>query len=206
VLAVLGSRTGVVSVYGDVHNGSILKNIRHRIHECSFGPIGRYGGRSVIPGFGPMMKDFDGRALEMIALYHAKYQSPRFEPIAGPRYWNFLDMTFDPRGREPTIGLTIRNMVDAPDTPPRGGGHVATTAAQTGRAPISRLPEIRTLPDADVQLATTDGTPIRGLRSLADGTLPPTGLSDVAPNSPIIVTAHKAEVVEAKMVTTLPFR
>jgi Fe-S-cluster containining protein len=45
VLELLGSRDGVVTVYGDVHNGCIMKNLEHGVIECSFGPIGRSGGR-----------------------------------------------------------------------------------------------------------------------------------------------------------------
>ena len=76
VIELLGSRDGVVSVYGDVHNGCIMKNTDHGLIECSFGPIGRSGGRSVITGFGREMKDYDGRPLEVTALYHKTHADP----------------------------------------------------------------------------------------------------------------------------------
>ncbi|MFT5130997.1 MAG: hypothetical protein ACI8W8_004630 [Rhodothermales bacterium] len=76
VIELLGSRNGVVSVYGDVHNGCIMKNTDHGLIECSFGPIGRSGGRSVMSGFGPKMKDYDGRPLEVSSLYHKTHADP----------------------------------------------------------------------------------------------------------------------------------
>ena len=101
VLELLGSRDGIVTVYGDVHNGCIMKNTQHRIIECSFGPIGRSGGRGVIPGFGPKMKDVDDRDVEITSLYHAKYADPMLNPHkkSDPFYWNFLEMEFDPSPR-----------------------------------------------------------------------------------------------------------
>ena len=57
VIELLGSRDGIVTVYGDVHNGCILKTVQQRLYECSFGPIGTYGGRRVKEGFGPKMRD-----------------------------------------------------------------------------------------------------------------------------------------------------
>ena len=57
VIELLATRDGVVSVYGDVHNGCIMTNTDHNLIECSFGPIGRTGGRQVKPGFGRTMVD-----------------------------------------------------------------------------------------------------------------------------------------------------
>lgn len=204
VLEVLGSRPGVVTTYGDVHVGCIMKNVKHGVTECSFGPIGRSGGRQPKPGFGPRMEDYDGRALEVTALYHANYRSPKLDPREGPYYWNFLEMNFDPRGEDPKIGLRIRNLVDGPKDAPRGGGHVETTALKTGRPFTCRLPEIKTLPDAHVRLATADGRPIRGARSLADGTVPVPGLADVKPGTRVVVTASRGDEADAKVVRTLP--
>ena len=45
VLELLAERDGVFTVYGDVHNGSIIRNKKLNVYECSFGPIGRTGGR-----------------------------------------------------------------------------------------------------------------------------------------------------------------
>lgn len=212
VLELLGSRDGVVSVYGDVHNGCIMKNVQHRVYECSFGPIGRSGGRAPKPGFGRRMKDYDGREIEVTALYHAEFHSPELTAAQGPFYWNFLDMHFDPRPRnprkpgnaQPAIGFAIRNLVDSPKDEPRGGGSASLSLSDTGRAITCRLPGVRTLGDADVLITTLAGEPIRGARTLGDGTLPLSGLIDIAPGTPLIVTAHAAEAAEAKMVRTLP--
>jgi hypothetical protein len=204
VLELLGSRDGVVSVYGDVHNGSIIKNSAHRIYECSFGPIGRYGGRSVKPDFGRKMRDYDDRELEVYALYLKDRETADLKPLSGPRYWNFLEMHFDPRGIDPRFALTIRNLIDHPAADPRGGGAVEDAASNTGRPVMSRLPERRTLPDADVRLSLTDGTPLRGLRSLPDGTLPKMGLVDIPPNTPVVVTSVSGETGEVTVVRTKP--
>ena len=131
VIELLGSRDGVTTVYGDVHNGCIMKNVDHRVVECSFGPIGRSGGRALMPGFGPKMKDVDERDVEVYALYHASFASPSQEKHADqdPFYWNFLETEFDPAHSDPKIGLRIRNLVDAPAEAPRGGGSLQTTAS-----------------------------------------------------------------------------
>jgi len=175
----LQKRAGVVTVYGDVHNGSIIKNKEHRLIECSFGPIGRSGGRAVIPGFGPSMKDFDGRELDVFALYHKEHATPDLKGHAkgDPFYWNFLEMEFDPSKPDPAIGMRIRNMIDAPDEKPRGGGALKEVASQSGRPPTCKLPAINTLLHADVRFVHTDGSPIRGTQTRADGVVPLSGLS-----------------------------
>ncbi|MFK8111366.1 MAG: alkaline phosphatase D family protein [Rubripirellula sp.] len=204
VLELLGARQGIVSVYGDVHNGSIMTNTEHRVIECSFGPIGRTGGRAVIPGFGPRMKDVDERELEMHALYHKDYASPDLEKHGrgDPVYWNFLEMEFDPSQADPTIGLRVRNLVDAPADPPRGGAALETVASKTGRVPSCKLPEIRTLPNADVYFADRNGQTIRGTRSDAQGRVHVSGLVDVKPGAKVVVNAFDGEKAEAQVVTT----
>ena len=202
VLEVLGSRDGVVSVYGDVHVGMILQNTEHRLYECSFGPIGRSGGRGVKEGFGPRMTDFDGREVEINALYHQSYDTPDLRKVDGPFYWNFLEMEFDPRGEDPVIGLRVRNLVDSPTESPRGGGSVRQTASATGRPPACSLPAVRLLPDADVILSRLNGRPLRGARTLPDGTLPVSGLVDVAPGETILATATAGDRVLAKRIRT----
>lgn len=210
VLELLGSRDGVVSVYGDVHNGCIMKNMQHRIYECSFGPIGRSGGRAPKPGFGRRMKDYDGRDLEVLALSHARFHSPELTKASGPFYWNFLEMHFDPRPGarlrkgNPEIGFAIRNLVDSPKDEARGGGSASIAISDTGRPVTCRLPAVETLPDADVLITTTTGQPIRGARTLGDGTLPLSGLVDVSPGMQVIVTARAGERVEAKLMQTQP--
>ncbi len=204
VLGLLGSREGVVSVYGDVHVGMILQNVAQRVFECSFGPIGRSGGRGVKEGFGPRMRDFDGREVTVKALYHQSYDTPDLRKLNGPYYWNFLEMEFDPRGDDPRIGLRVRNLVDSPSEQPRGGGAVAASASATGRPHSCSLPQVRLLPEADVLLHTTDGRPLRGARTLADGRLPLKGLSGIPPGETVLATARAAGRVQARMLVTGP--
>ena len=205
VIELLGSRDGVVTVYGDVHNGCIMKNTDHGLIECSFGPIGRSGGRSVIEGFGPNMKDYDGRPLQVRALYHKTHADPQLREHAEgePFYWNFLEMEFDPRDADPAMAFRIRNLIDAPSEQPRGGGWLQTVASQTGRGAASQLPKMTTLPDADVRVVTTDGVPVRGTRSDADGSIPRTTLVDVAKGTKVIVTAYDGQRSESTVVTSV---
>ena len=107
----------------------------------------------MIPGFGPQMKDFDGRDLEVYALYHKTHADPNLNGHAAgdPFYWNFLQMEFDPRPADPVIGLRLRNVIDAPADAARGGGPLETVASQTGRRPSSQLPPMNTLPNAEVR-------------------------------------------------------
>jgi hypothetical protein len=204
VLELLGSRQGLVTVYGDVHTGCIMENPEHRLVESCFGAIGRYGSRGLKPGFGRQMEDFDGRDVTIHALYHDEYRNPEQEPIEGPKYWNMLAMEFDPRGEEPTYTLKLHNLVDGPDDEPRGGGHLVRKVSETGRPPASRLPAFETLPEAVILLTTLEGRPIRGTRSLADGTVPIDGLIDVPPETRVLVSARTANASDATVVTTQP--
>jgi len=205
LIELLSERDGVVTVYGDVHNGSIIKNKDYNLIECSFGPIGRSGGRAVIPGFGPSMKDFDGRPLDVHALYHKTHASPELQPQKkeDPFYWNFLEMEFDPTPINPTIGLRIRNLIDAPNEIPRGGGSLSETASQSGQAATCKLPAVKTLPNADLRLVLTDGRPIRGTRSQPDGSLPLKTLPNLAPGTQIILTAFDGKESHSQTITTL---
>lgn len=205
VIELLGSRDGIVSVYGDVHNGCILKNTDHGLIECSFGPIGRSGGRGVIEGFGPKMNDYDGRSVEVTALYHRTHADPKLNghPKGDPFYWNFLEMEFDPRPADPKIGMRVRNMMDSPTEEPRGGGSLRTTASTTGRTPSSRVPALRTLPSADVRVVSTDGVPIRATRSDATGRLPATTLVAVPKGQQVIVTAFDGQRSQSKVAVTV---
>lgn len=208
VLELLGSRSGVVSVYGDVHNGCIMKNLEHRVIECSFGPIGRSGGRALVPGFGPRMKDVDDRELEVHALYHKSFADPAQNPHApgDPFYWNFLEMEFNPQGSEATVGMRIRNLVDGPMAGPRGGGELVTTVNETGRIPTCELPQLVTLPNADVFLAETNGKPIRAMRSDANGKVHLGGLPDISPGTRVVIHSYDGEKTDSQVVTTLPLR
>ena len=202
VIELLGSRDGIVSVYGDVHNGCIMKNLDHRLFECSFGPIGRSGGRRVIDGFGPKMKDYDGRPLEILSLYHSQHGSPDLKPNTGPFYWNFLEMAFDTSRENSSFQLSIRNMVDAPSQGARGGGEAKEQSSGTGRFPSSKLPKFTTLANADILLADLDGRPIRGTRSNQDGNVLIEGLVDVLPNAKVLVIARAEDRAEAKVLST----
>lgn len=204
VLELLGSRDGVVTVYGDVHNGTIMTNQEHRVIECSFGPIGRSGGRGVIPGFGPKMKDVDGRDVAIHSLYHKDYADAKLSAHdeGEPYYWNFLEMEFDPSKIDPAIGLRVRNLVDPPEHQPRGGGSLATTASLTGRHPTCGLPSVKTLANAEVQILDLDGRPIRGTTSLGDGSLPLAGLVDVEPGEDVLIVAHTDQQTDAQKIQT----
>ena len=204
LIELLSERDGVVTVYGDVHNGSIIKNTDYNLIECSFGPIGRSGGRSVIPGFGPSMKDFDGRPLDVHCLYHKTHATPDLQPQKkdDPFYWNFLEMEFDPTPADPGIGLRIRNLIDAPDDAPRGGGSLTETASQSGQTPSCKLPAVKTLPNADLRLVHTDGRPIRGTRSQPDGSLPLKSLPNIAPGTQLILTAFDGKESHSQTITT----
>ena len=157
-------------------------------------------------GFGPRMKDFDGRDVEIKALYHQRYDTPDLRKVDGPFYWNFLEMEFDPRDPEPRIGLRVRNLVDSPSEEPRGGGSVQENAADTGRVPSCSLPEVKLIPNADVLLTAVDGRPLRGCRTLGDGRLPVRGLVDVPPGESVVATARSGSRISAKVLTTGPWR
>lgn len=204
LIELLSERDGVVTVYGDVHNGSIIKNKDYRLIECSFGPIGRSGGRAVIPGFAPSMKDFDQRPLDVHCLYHKEHATPDLQPHKknDPFYWNFLEMEFDPTPADPQIGLRIRNLIDPPTETPRGGGSLTETASQSGQLPTCKLPEVKTLPNADLRLVHTDGRPIRGTRSRPDGSIPLKNLPNIKPGTPLILTAFDGKKSHSQTITT----
>ena len=205
LIQLLSERDGVVTVYGDVHNGSIIKNTDYNLIECSFGPIGRSGGRAVIPGFGPSMKDFDGRPLDVYCLYHREHATPdlKKQKKDDPFYWNFLEMEFDTVPADPKIELRVRNLIDAPDEKPRGGGSLFQTASQSGQSATCKLPAVKTLPNADLRLVHTDGRPIRGTRSRSDGSLPLKALPNIPPKTAFILTAFNGKESHSQTVTTL---
>ena len=154
-------------------------------------------------GFGRLMTDYDARELEAIALFQQDYESPDLKRQQTPGYWNFLEMVFEPRADEPRIGLRLRRLNDPPSHEPRGGGAVNVVAASgTGRLPGCRLPEIHTLPRADVRFTRMDGRPIRGVLSLANGRVPVGSLVDIAPDTEVIMTARAGNQVEAQVIQT----
>ncbi len=204
VLHLLSSREGIITVYGDVHNGCIMKNRDHRICECCFGPIGRSSGRSPKENFAPRMTDYDGRPLRIYALYHRDYQSPTLTPQDGPFYWNFLEMEFAPALTNPTTTLALRNLVDSPEEEARGGEALVLEAKVTGQRPTSELPATALIPNADVQISTLNGELVRATRTDTDGTMPITRLCSINPGSQLLVTAYSDEKAISLIIQTLP--
>lgn len=206
VIELFSSRKGVTTVYGDIHLASILFNLKHRFYECSFGPVASCGSRGVKPGFGPKMTDYDGRPVRIYALYHNRYRSPDLKPLKDQRHWNFLEMQFNSKGKDPTFSLKIRNLIDSPKETPRGGGKVSDHASNTGRDYTCKLPQIKTLPNADVLFTKKDGQAIRGARSLEDGTVPVRGLIDVKPRTQILMTSFDGKRADAQVIQTMPIQ
>lgn len=203
-LDLIGQRPGVTTVYGDVHNGCIMYNKEHRIAECSFGPIGRGSGRSPKESFGADMLDYDGRPLHVYALYHADYDNPNLTSGDGPFYWNFLEMQFDTTPDNPSTLLALRNLIDEPASPYRGGNALQFNASQSGRPAKSIAPHIVLLPNADVQFTLLSGETIQATRSKADGTIPITRFSNVEPATSLLATAYTSETALSLIITTLP--
>ena len=153
--------------------------------------------------FGSRMQDYDGRDLDVIALYHQRYESPDLKQQSNPGYWNFLEAEFDPREEDAKIGLQVRRLDDVPSLGARGGGEVRVRASSTGRTHASLLPETRTLPNAEVRLTYLDGRPIRGGRSAADGRVLVSGLVEVPAGETVLLTAYDGSEVEALTVKTV---
>jgi hypothetical protein len=207
MLKVLGGRPGLLSVYGDIHLAGTVEEKSNRIIESSCGPIGRnYGGRGFKKGFGPDMTDFDGRKVKVHALYCGKAISPSLKKPdeSDPPSWNFLEKEFDPNLADPTISLKIRNIIDAPDETPRGGGTIFRPASSTGRIPTCSLPEVKTLPSADINLYHLNGKPVIGTRSLGSGRLQLGGLPDIDPGTMILMNARAGSKVDVQLIKTTP--
>ena len=192
VLDLISNRDGVVTVYGDVHAGSIVRNKDNRIIECSFGPIGRWGGRSLVGGFGQQMKDFDGRELECVALYHHVYKNAKLEKQETINYWNYLDMEFDTSRAESEVRIGIRNITDPAGEGMRGGGEIDVKASDIGKPPTAKIQAASTLGNADLLFLSERGLPLRGARSLADGQVPINALYGVQPGERVTIVAIKA--------------
>lgn len=189
VLDLISNRDGVVTVYGDVHAGSIVRNKGNRVIECSFGPIGRWGGRSLINGFGESMQDFDGRELNCIALYHHEYKNAALERQETINYWNFLEMEFDTAHKDPEVRIAIRNITDQVGEEARGGGQINVKASYIGKEPTVKISANSTLPNADLLFLTSNGLPIRGARSGSDGSVPIRRLAGVEPGDTVVILA-----------------
>ena len=203
LLRLLSSRDGIVTVYGDVHLGTIVRNRDLGVVECSFGPVARYGGRSLKPGFGPRMQDWDGRNLEVIALYHQDFESPDLTPQSEPYYWNFLDLTLATDGPEPEVTSILRNIIDGPQDAPRGGGHLQVAGRTLGRAPASWLPAFQAAPGARIRVLRTNGKLLRAGRADAEGWVRGWGLVEINPGEAVLVVEQEDKKASARILTTL---
>jgi hypothetical protein len=201
VLELLAERDGVFTVYGDVHNGSIIRNKKLNVYECSFGPIGRTGGRKPAPGFAREFKDIDGRDVEAYALYHKQYDSPELSKITGPMYWNFLEMSFDPSHSTEQFALKVRNMIDNPQEKPRGGGSASGMIDKTGLAIQAKLPKTTTLANASVRFSKLEtGAPLRGTQSDENGVVLCRGFAQLKAGDKVLMSAHVNDKAEAKVI------
>jgi len=204
VLELLSERDGVFTVYGDVHNGSIIRNEKLNIYECSFGPIGRTGGRKPAPGFAPKFKDIDGRDVEVYSLYHKQYESPDLKKIEGAMYWNFLEMSFDPLNTDQNFQFKVRNLIDAPKDVPRGGGHAVGKIEDTGQSIRGKLPETKTLANASVKFSHLEtGMPLRGTMSDSSGKVHCRGFVNAGTGEKVLMTASADGKAQAKIIKLL---
>ncbi len=199
----LGGRDGVVTVYGNEHAATLVRNVDHNLCECGFGPI---GARPAPPDTplppAQQTRDRHGRPVHVYAQYPTPTAAPGVEHEEGS--WNFLEMHVDPSGSDPYIEMTIRNLTDATDAASRGGVPLRLAASEMGRPRTSRLPPFQTLANADVRLSRATGEPVRAYRSLANGRLPESGLIDIPPGTMLVVTTYGPAGVEARMIETLP--
>jgi hypothetical protein len=204
VINLLSSRSGVISVGGDVHAAVMLRNTEHRLYECSFGPLSGQSSRDVKEGFAPDMTDYDERPVHVYALYHSAFESPDLKKRTGPWSWNFLEMEFDPAAEDPEFSFKVRNLADGPTDTPRGGGFVEDAASNTGDPATCSLPPLRTLPNADVLLTDGDGRPTRGTRSLPDGRVPLRGISGVRPGETVLMQGYDGTRADLQVFTAEP--
>ena len=111
---------------------------RHRLVESCFGPVCRGpGSRRLKPDFAPKMKDWDGRPIEVLALYHDKYQDPQLTPLTDDVAFNFMELVFDVTATNPAVEFKIRRLEDRPSHSPHGGGPVKVKLKETGQEPSS---------------------------------------------------------------------
>ena len=109
----------------------------------------------------------------------------------------------EPRPADPVVTLAIRNLVDAPTATPRGGDALTLAGSAMGRARTSTLPpDLVTLPLADVRLSRLTGEPVRSFRSDTEGRLRHSGLIDIPPDTPMVMTAHNSSNGDARIIQT----
>ena len=203
VLEILGSRDGIVSLYGGSNNACILLNETHRLCECCFGPTGLNKEQELIKNTA-ITQDADGRPIQILAYYGRKLETPSLIPHNGPFYWNFLEIELQPENDNPVISLTIRNIIDPPTEFPRGGNQVNIRSSDTGRTADSILPQTTLIPEADVQISSLQGEPIRGTRTHKDGTIIYTKLVGIKPGTPILATAYTNYNSASQIINTIP--
>ena len=211
LMKLFGSREGIVTLYGDLHHAGISRNVPNNVIEAHFGHTGNSGYlRSPKHDFGSRMTDFNGQEVEVIADYHQYWDTLELTPRRPQRAdrrrsaQNFMEMVFDTRLSDPRIEMRIRHTLDSPAEKPRGGGTLDVPLFETGRSPASALPEVKTLPSADVIFYSPEGAPIRGTRTRDDGTLAISGLVDIPPGTEITLVCRKGTDVDAQSLRTLP--
>ena len=72
--------------------------------------------------------------------------------------------------------------------------------SQTGREPISSLPAVKTLANADVIFYLETGVPVRAVRSLEDGSVPLKGFATVESGTRLVMTAYDGVRVESQII------
>ena len=203
LIELLSSREGIISVYGDVHLAAVVRNTEHRLVESCFGPVCRGpGSRRLKPDFAPKMKDWDGRPIEVLALYHDKYQDPQLTPLTDDVAFNFMELVFDVTATNPAVEFKIRRLEDRPSHSPLGGGPVKVKLKETGQEPSSFLPNIRTFERAEIWIAQTDGMPLRASRSDAQGEAKGIGLTGMHPGTEVLVTSIAGTKTASRILTT----
>ena len=94
--------------------------------------------------------------------------------------------------------------MDGPGDEPRGGGIGGGKLSESGRTITSRLPEVKTLGNAQVSIKRADnGAPILGTVSLPDGGLNLEGLIDVEPGAKVVLTAQRDDEAYAQVIEML---
>lgn len=202
ILDLLGSREGILSLYGGTGNACILLNEAHRICECCFGPTGLNKEQELIRDTA-LTTDADGRPIQLLAYYGRNRETPSLTPNNGPFNWNFLEIELQPDNIIPVISLTIRNVIDPPNEFPRGGNSISIRSMDTGRQPGSMLPPLTLIPNADVLVSRLDGEPIRGTQTMEDGTINYTKLVGINPGTPVLVTAYSKYNSASQIINTI---